>query len=200
MRGIPHIAFVPKTSIRTTAAREHTASAMTSIRRLVRLLRLSAEHTRTSAGISAAQLFVLQQLREDTELSLTELASRTLTDRSSVAAVVDRLASRRLVDRTINENDRRRAAVRITAAGRRVLQRAPSAPTAGLIDALHELTPREVASLARSLDHLIRALGATETPAPLLFADELPLTHRDGRQDGRRDGHARRPARDGRKR
>ncbi len=151
--------------------RDSIASAVTSIRRLVRVLRLNAQRTHAIAGISAAQLFVLQQLRIDDRLSLTELATRTLTDRSSVTDVVDRLETEGLVARTADPSDRRRASVRITPKGRRMLSRAPDAPTTALVAALHALTPRERQSLARSLARLIQALGAADEPATMLFTE-----------------------------
>jgi DNA-binding MarR family transcriptional regulator len=124
------------------------SSAVSSIRRIVRVLRLAAQRTRAAAGISAAQLFVLQQLGDGEALSMNELAGRTLTDRSSVAAVVARLQADGLVDRAAAADDRRRAVIRITAAGRRVLHRAPDAPTTALLAALRQLTPGELAALA----------------------------------------------------
>jgi DNA-binding MarR family transcriptional regulator len=147
-------------------------SAVASIRRIVRMLRLASQQTQAAAGISAAQLFVLQQLGDGAELSLNELAERTLTDRSSAAAVVDRLRAQKLVDRTTDPADRRRAVIRITAAGRRILGRAPDAPTTALLAALRRLDGRELTALARSLQRLTVALGATDDPPSMLFADE----------------------------
>lgn len=148
------------------------ASSVASIRRLVRVLRLTARRTQSLAGITAAQLFVLQQLGDDASLSLNELAAKTLTDRSSVADVVDRLEAERLVDRAVDPSDRRRAAVRITPAGRRILARAPDAPTTTLIAALKTLSPRDRVTLAESLIRLNTALGAADEPATMLFADD----------------------------
>ncbi|HEX4681289.1 MAG TPA: MarR family transcriptional regulator [Gemmatimonadaceae bacterium] len=147
-------------------------SAVASIRRIVRVLRLASQQTQSAAGISAAQVFVLQQLGDGAQLSLNELAERTMTDRSSVAAVVDRLQDQKLVDRTTDPADRRRAVIRITPSGRRILSRAPDAPTTALLAALRRLDRRELAALARSLHRLTVALGATEEPPSLLFADD----------------------------
>jgi DNA-binding MarR family transcriptional regulator len=148
------------------------ASSVASIRRLVRVLRLTARRTQSVAGITAAQLFVLQQFDGDASLSLNQLAARTLTDRSSVADVVDRLEAQRLVDRDVDPSDRRRAAIRITPAGRRILSRAPDAPTTTLIAALKALSPRDRVALAESLIRLNTALGAANEPATMLFADD----------------------------
>jgi DNA-binding MarR family transcriptional regulator len=154
-----------------TKASADTVSAETSIRRIVRVLRVTAQRTQSNAGISAAQLFVLEQLGEET-LSLNELAARTLTDRTSVAAVVERLRARGLVERAVNQQDRRRASVQITAAGRRVLRRSPPAPMTSLMEALQKLPPSRLASLAASLSGFFTALGADAEPAELMFTEE----------------------------
>jgi DNA-binding MarR family transcriptional regulator len=158
------------------ASRDSIASAVSSVRRLVRVLRLHAQRTQNTAGIGAAQLFVLQQLGAGDYLSLSELAARTLTDRSSVADIVERLGAQGLIDRTVDASDRRRAAIRITALGQRMLARAPEAPTTALIAALRAMKPQHCRALARSLLELNRALGAADEPAPMLFADDQPAS------------------------
>ena len=156
----------------TKSTQRDLYAAVRSIRQIVRVLRVASRKTESTAGISAAQLFVLQQLGDGTALSLNELAERTLTDRTSVAWVVDRLRAQRLVDRTTDPSDRRRAAVQITAAGRRILRRAPDAPTTALVAALRRLDDRELTGLARSLRRLTEVLRAAGEPASMLFADE----------------------------
>lgn len=156
----------------TSDAQTDMSSAVSSIRRIVRVLRLASQRTQAAAGISAAQLFVLQQLRDGGWLSLNELAERTLTDRSSVAALVERLQRDGLVDRTPDPADRRRAAIRITRDGLRVLERAPDAPTTALLSALRKLSARELSVLAQSLSLLTSALGASHEPPSMLFSDE----------------------------
>ena len=155
-----------------SARNDDTSSALDSIRRIVRVLRLAAQKTQTDAGISAAQLFVLQQLGDGDELSMNQLAVRTLTDRSSVAALVERLKEQALVERTTHPDDRRRAVVRITTAGRRILRKAPDAPTSTLLTALRRMQRSELSTLARSLRGLTMALGAAGEPASMLFADD----------------------------
>ncbi|MEP6731916.1 MAG: MarR family winged helix-turn-helix transcriptional regulator [bacterium] len=173
----------------TAASHDSIASAVASVRRLVRVLRLHAQRTQSAAGIGAAQLFVLQQLGSGDYLSLSELATRTMTDRSSVADIVERLGAQGLVDRAVDPTDRRRAAIRITALGQRTLARAPEAPTTALIGALRAMHPRECRALARSLTALNRALGVADEPATMLFADEPPSPARGRKSRGA--GHAR---------
>jgi DNA-binding MarR family transcriptional regulator len=156
------------------AERPAVATSVDAIRRILRALRLAARRTQVISGLSAAQLFVLRALEDGEEASLSQLAARTLTDRSSVAAVVDRLLSARLVIRGVASADRRRAAIVITAAGRAVLARAPEPPTVLLVTALRSLPEKQIRSLAGSLVALVTAMGVSDEPAGMMFDDEQP--------------------------
>src|SRR4051812_16849283 len=125
-----------------TVAPAVVAISIDAFRRILRALRLAERRTQAEAGLSAAPLFVLHALADGYETSLSELAERTMTDRSSVAAVVDRLLDAGLVVRGVSRADRRRAAIRLTAAGRAVLVRAPQPPTVLLMDAVRSLEPQ----------------------------------------------------------
>lgn len=147
------------------------ASAVDGIRRILQSLRLSASRTQSVVGISAAQLFVLSQLHEREHLSINELARLTLTDRSTVASLVDRLMAKRLVRRIQSPEDRRRAEVSITPSGRALLERAPAAPTQRLLLALEELTDEELHALAQSLERLQIAMKIERDVPHMLFND-----------------------------
>ena len=141
------------------------------MRRILRELRVAAGATQKRSGISAAQLYVLQALADGSEASLSEIAARTLTDRTSVAAVVERLAEAQLVSRQTASSDRRRAAITITRAGRALLKRAPLAPAARLVAGLDALHDRELQTLAEGLVSLARAMGVGDQPPGMLFED-----------------------------
>jgi DNA-binding MarR family transcriptional regulator len=158
-----------KPASRQTRSEVEVARVLDGVRRLDRGLRVAARQVERRAGMSAAQLFVLAQLSVEEPLSLNELARRTLTDRSSVSVVVDRLERAGFVSRRSAAGDRRRAEVRITPRGRRVLARAPQPPTRLLLDALHRLPRATVARLGRALDALNRDLGFAD--AQMLFED-----------------------------
>ena len=142
---------------------------LNAFRRILQALRQSAGRTHAQTGISSAQLFVLSQLQGADSLSIKELAQATMTDRSSVADVVDRLAERKLVRRSASREDRRRAEVRLTARGRALLQKAPRAPTEILLDGLHGLTEVELRSFAAILEKFCAELGLSEETPPMLF-------------------------------
>ncbi len=99
-----------------------------------------------------------------------------MTDRTSVAAVVDRMLDARLVSREPSKEDKRRAAIAITRKGRAVLARAPEPPTALLVAGLESLTPPQRSRVAKGLSELAHAMGLSAGPAPMLFEDEAKTT------------------------
>lgn len=147
------------------------ALAVDAVRRLIRGLRLAEQRTRVVTGLSAAQHFVLAALDETSAASLSELAERTLTDRTSVRAVVERLARERAVRVERDAADRRRQLVRITVAGRRRLGTAPSPPTVQLLAALRRLSPQRLQRLTASLGDLVEAMDLRGEPATMLFEE-----------------------------
>jgi DNA-binding MarR family transcriptional regulator len=146
---------------------------LNALRRVVRLLRLGGRAAERMAGVSGAQLFVLQSLAEGPAASMGELAERTSTDPSSVSVVVQRLVEKRLVARTASLEDARRVALALTPAGRRVLTRCPEPTQARLLEALRRLGPEELAALATGTTALERAMGI-ESETPRMFFEEPP--------------------------
>ena len=147
---------------------------MIALRRIVRFLRLADRDVEAACEISAAQLFVLNTLVDHPASSLSEIAARSLTDQSSVSTVVARLVQRGLVKKTISPTDRRRAELRITPAGTKMVQRAPRVPQTTVITAIRAMTPTKQAELARALETLATVIGANEVAPRMLFDDDEP--------------------------
>jgi DNA-binding MarR family transcriptional regulator len=154
------------------ANRDATAAVMTALRKLVQYLRLADRETEARAGVSAAQAFVLRSLADAPARSLAELASRTFTDQSSVSTVVSKLVDRRLVARKLSASDRRRAELRLTAAGERVARSAPRSPQPRIADAIRALSASRRTEIVRALDLLVDAIGASQVPPRMLYEDE----------------------------
>jgi len=151
-----------------------TGSVLIALRRIVRFLRLADRDVEIACGLSAAQLFVLETLADAPSLSLAEVAARTLTDQSSVSTVVARLVARGLVSRKAARSDRRRAELRLTPAGERVVATAPRIPQAKIITAIRSMPPARQAELVRALESFATAIGANDVAPRMLFEDEPP--------------------------
>ena len=73
---------------------------MDSIRKIVKSLRETSKLAEKIAGISAAQLFVLQKIAESkVPLRINDLAAKTLTHQSSVSVVITKLVEKKWVER-----------------------------------------------------------------------------------------------------
>jgi DNA-binding MarR family transcriptional regulator len=165
----------PSPSIRTV---------LDALRRIVRDLRLSSREVEREAGVSGAQLFVLQALTDGRAASLNELAERTHTDQSSVSVVVRRLAERKLVARKASRADGRRVELSLTPAGQRLLARCPEPMQARLLSAIQRLDEPELSALTRGLIALVREMGL-EGSSVEMFLEE-PSVSSPGASSGAR--------------
>jgi DNA-binding MarR family transcriptional regulator len=154
---------------------------MDAIRRIVRVLRETSRAAEQRFGVSGAQLFVLHQLQARGAQTIGELAAGTATHQSSVSVVVQRLVDAGLVKRTTSAHDRRRREVALSAAGRKLLSRAPDVAQERLLEGLAALPAGELRQLAGHLSALVTAMGADSEPASMLFEDIMGSRARRGR-------------------
>ena len=150
---------------------DYRRAVLDSIRLIVRTLRVSSASTERELGVSVAQLYVLQTLKERDGQSVSELARATLTHQSSVSAVVAKLVARRLVRRSTPAGDRRRSELSLTPRGRALLAGAPEAVQTRLVRALDDLGPADGRRLASLLSRWARSANVA-AGLPPLFGEE----------------------------
>jgi DNA-binding MarR family transcriptional regulator len=86
---------------------------------------------------------VLKLLYEIGDLSLGSLSKEIRAHNSTVTGIVDRMEAAGLVERARSDEDRRVWIIRLTAAGRKVAERARVSPWDVLHNALLELSPSD---------------------------------------------------------
>jgi len=134
--------------------RGDVAGVADSIRAIVKSLRDSGRDTEQKLGITSAQLYVLQELRES-PASINELAIRTYTHQSSVSMVVARLVESKLVTRSAARGDARKLSISLTPAGRNLLRRSPDAAQMRLVNALRGMSRADVKALSTHLGTVV---------------------------------------------
>lgn len=155
------------------------AAAMDSLRRIVRALRAFGVTSQRDQKVSAAQLFVLRQIRAHPGLSMSGLADRTLTSQSAVSEVTARLVQRGLVTRLASPSDHRRAELALTDAGVSLLDRSPETVQERLVAGFRSLTPTQQRALAAGLEAWLAATGLASEPASMFF-EPVGDEHGDG--------------------
>jgi DNA-binding MarR family transcriptional regulator len=142
-----------------------------ALRRIVQTLRTAGRAGERRVGLSSAQLFALQRIADHPGASVNDIAARTFTHQSSVSVVIQRLVEQGLVAKVPAPDDRRRQLLAVTAAGQRVLQRAPAVVQDRLIEAIAALPAAERHALSASLERVARFLAPEPAPPAMLFED-----------------------------
>jgi DNA-binding MarR family transcriptional regulator len=143
-----------------------------SIRRLVRLLRLTDRAAQNELGLSGAQLFVLHELGKTPAMSLSDLAEKTRTDQSSVSVVVSRLVERGYVTRERDSRDARRLVLSLTPTGRELADKSPPVAQEKIIEVLERMSLSERRRFADTFSRIIEELGEARGAAPMMFEEE----------------------------
>jgi Transcriptional regulators len=149
------------------------ARALNAVRRMVRGLRSAAETIERELSVSAAQLFVLRELADFPDQSVKDLAAVTMTTHSTVSQVVGQLITKSLVTRTPDPSDGRRAVLRLTRNGAKLVKRAPRVIQADLIEGFATLSQGERRGLAIGLEKWLDASGMARVPSRMLFDKPL---------------------------
>jgi DNA-binding MarR family transcriptional regulator len=110
--------------------------------------------------LTPTQFAALVKLRDLGEQSQNELGRLTAMDPATIQGVIGRLVARRLIERSGDPSDRRRAKLRLTARGRDLVDRL--IPLGFRVSAvtLHPLSMRERERFLSLLERLARADGA----------------------------------------
>lgn len=156
----------PRSSSPLPSTDPTTRAVLDALRRLVRAFRVVGAGPE---GPSPAQRFVIERLSEHPGASIGELAKMTHTDQSSVSVVVSRLVDAGMIERKRSSDDRRRAALNLTAKGRALAKKTPPSGQAQLLAALRELSGTRRIALARELGTLVEAMGIDDEPAGMFF-------------------------------
>lgn len=182
----PKTVRAPSSGLRATAPRSlgSIREVLDDLRKIVRDLRVTAREAERAAGISGAQLFVLQVLADGRVTSMNELAERTYTDQSSVSVVVRRLVEGGLVARKSSSEDARRVELQLTAAGRTLLRRVPEPMQMRMVSALQRMKGTDLEALRRGLGALVAAVGL-ETERAEMFFDDEPARDKNGKKRAR---------------
>jgi DNA-binding MarR family transcriptional regulator len=144
---------------------------LSQFRVLIGSLHRSARAVERKTGITNAQIWLLRQLEGVDGLSVNDLAARARTSQSTASILAKRLVERGFVSRAKSETDGRSTILSITAAGRRIVRKAPAPPSQTLFDGLDALTDAEARALAKALGPLVNALHLESATPTLMFEE-----------------------------
>jgi len=156
----------------------------------VRLLRCAATGRMVTQGVSMTHLHVMWRLEESGELTMSRLADYLDVSLSNATGLVDRMEERGLIERSRVSGDRRVVLVRLTDAGRAILDEVQLGKRDLIQTILQRLDDRQLVRLEAALRDLRGAVMAEELAHPDRFGidHEHPHQHPQepaSRADGR---------------
>lgn len=158
----------------TTEDVQRLDDSLVALRRILRATELYARDLAHAAGLTPAQLRVLQVVGEKGGATPKALATQMGVSQATVTALVDKLVARKLVERVPSELDRRQTNVVATAQGHETLEVAPDALQQKYARAFSELANWEQALLVSSLERVADMLDAQSIDAaPVLTTGEI---------------------------
>lgn len=107
-----------------------------------------------SPALSVPQFRTLTYLNRHAGASLSEVADHLGVTPATASTMVDRLVQNGLVDRVAAPDERRRSVLTLTEAGAGLLKSAREATRRRMVQALSQLSPREVAAVADAMSLL----------------------------------------------
>jgi DNA-binding MarR family transcriptional regulator len=135
-----------------------------SLRRVVSLVYQDSSAMMKECGITGPQSLAMKCLhRSKGPLSSMDLSRALGATPANVTGIVDRLEERELVERTREDDDRRKVLLRLTDAGAEMAGSLRGPMEDKLSSGLGSLPPREIAHIRRALDSLIDLLGSEDS-------------------------------------
>lgn len=145
---------------RTTATK---AAIIADFRASMGEIKCLASERLVRAGISMAQLHVLNLVESHGEMPMSRLADMLGVSLSNATGLIDRVEERGFVERTRVPTDRRMVLVRLTPAGRETVEQLEIIREQVLLRVLDQLDPAQLAGVAAAMVDLREAVVATSS-------------------------------------
>ena len=150
---------------RTASEDEVTLTSLEILKQLRVVIRAAQQHSlwiEKQCGVNGAQLWLLQELYEENDLRVGELAHRLAVHQTTTSNLIDALDKRSLVKKTRDPNDQRAVRVSLTDDGVALLLKAPK-PARGLLpEALRSLDETSLSHLHFGLKGLIQSIEVVD--------------------------------------
>lgn len=139
------------------------ATMLRSMRRIAQAIDVRSKEISRAVGLTIPQLIVLQAIRSLGQVTTQAVSRDAAMSPATVAAVIDKLEAKGLVERYRSSIDRRVVHTRLTPVGRDSLAEAPALFSAEFERAFRALPQADQAALADALA-TIAALMAHKSP------------------------------------
>lgn len=147
---------------------------LVALRRIIRATDMHSRQLNKSAGLTSPQLLILQLLRRYGELTSSEIAAHVSLSQATVTTIIDRLESRKLVQRERSQQDRRKVLVFLTEQAEKLLLNAPKPLQEHFVKQFQDLHDWEQSMILSALERVAYMMDAQHIDAsPVLDIGQL---------------------------
>ncbi|MEL7399025.1 MAG: MarR family transcriptional regulator [Pseudomonadota bacterium] len=138
---------------------------LVALRRIIRATDLHSKRLSKSSGLTSPQLMVLQTLRENSDLTVGEVAKRISLSQATVTTIVDRLERGGYVYRERSTTDKRKVHVYLTDKAFTTLVDAPKPLQEDFVQQFQDLHDWEQTMILSSLERVAYMMDAQHIDA-----------------------------------
>ncbi|WP_448211915.1 MarR family winged helix-turn-helix transcriptional regulator [Colwellia sp. MEBiC06753] len=145
-----------------------------SIRKVIRAIDLHSKQLNKSSGVTGPQLLIMQEIARVKGVTASQIAKSINLSAATVTNILDRLESRKLIERVRSSEDKRRVSLYLSEQGRHCLIDAPKPLQDHFIQKFCGLEEWEQSLLLSSMQRIATMMDANELDAaPMLEIDPL---------------------------
>lgn len=153
---------------------------LVSLRKVIRAIDLYSKKLNKDSGLTAPQLFVLQEISAHDGVLVKDIASSINLSSATVTNILDRLEVRELVVRERSTVDKRKVGLHLTELGTNALANAPKPLQEHFIDRFEKLEEWEQTQLVATMQRIATMMDAENIDAaPMLEVGAIQMADRE---------------------
>jgi len=150
------------------------------IRRVFKAVNDHSKMAEHQTGITGPQLWAIKVIGDLSPVKVSDIAKRMYVHPATVVGILDRLESRKLVQRIRSKDDRRVVKVTLTEDGKKLVKKSPEVAQGLLVKGLEVLPVERLKEIYFALEELVFILGAQELPPQLILSPEVNIPRQKG--------------------
>lgn len=147
--------------------------AFKTLRSILRVITMQSKTIQMELGLTSAQLIILKEIQNNAVATTTKIAKSIGINQSTATLILDKLASKGLIERTRDSDDKRKWFISLTDKAEALLKKAPLPLHNEFKMRFKELEPWQQSQILSVLELILAMFNAKiDDSAPIIAIDE----------------------------
>ena len=148
-------------------------NVMIALRKIIQAIDLNSRQLVKRVGLTGPQLVILREIASFGEVTAGEIAQAVSLSQATVTGIMDRMEKRGLIARKRSEQDKRKIMIRITEAGKDIVESAPPLMQEAFAQRFESLPAWEQNMILSALHRLVSIMDAKAIQAAPFLATHI---------------------------